>query len=325
MDSKIRIVTSALFFIALIMGVTIYYTTKSNSKAITAQSNSQVISQQYSEWSIFSENGLYGVKNADDEIVIDAKWDYMYSLGKGKYIVGNSSHGVMSYGAIDERGSIAIPVVYSKINVLNSEILSAQTFENKCAVYTTNLQNFCNEEFSEIIQNQDGTYDFAAKSVTYTSKVQKGNILVEKLLVNCSIHTTSKLIEIVPAEPVTYNTAVEYTRIANESSNYIQALFYGDSEYKFKAELLDDSILLGENIGSQKYFYEFYNITPEIIVDESGTQYKCVVSFAYDVPIANAENTEEFINNRYDVNAQLMFSKNFNGSYVLNSCTFSNT
>ncbi len=325
MDSKIRIVASALFFIALIMAFTIYYTTKSKSKTITTLNDTQVAANEYMSWMIYNENGLYGIKNSDDEIIMDAKWDYMYSIGKGKYIVGESSHGVMSYGAVDEKGSIAIPVVYSKINVLNSEILSAETFEDKFAVYSTNLQLFCNEEFSQVLENNDGTYDFAAKSVTYTASAVKNEILIEKLQVNCSIHTIGKLIEIVPPNPITYNKAIEYISLVNESGDYIEALFYGDSDFKYKEELLDDSVLLGENTNSQKYFYQVDNISPEIIVDESGTQYKCVVSFAYDVPVADIENAEEFINNRYDVNAQLSFNKSFNGSFELYSCLFSNT
>ncbi len=325
MDSKIRIVASALFFIALIMAFTIYYTTKSKSKTITTLSDTQIIANEYTDWTIYSENGLYGIKNSDNEIIMDAKWDYLYSLGKGKYIVGESSHGVMSYGAVDEKGSIAIPVVYSKINVLNSEILSAETFENKFAVYDTSLNILCNEEFSQILKNTDGTYDFAAKSVTYTARVQKSGILIEKLQINCSIHTTNKLIELVLPEPVTYAHALEYINLVNESGDYIEALFYGDNDFKYKDELMDDSVLLGENLDSEKYFYQFDNVTPEITVDESGTQYKCTVSFTYDVPVADAENTEEYINNRYDVNAQLSFVKSFNGSFVLNSCSFSNT
>ena len=325
MDSKIRIVASALFFIALIMAFTIYYTTKSKSKTVTTLSDTQITANEYMGWMIYNENGLYGIKNSDDEIIMDAKWDYMYSIGKGKYIVGESSHGVMSYGAVDEKGSIAIPVVYSKINVLNSEILSAETFENKFAIYGTDLKIFCNEEFSQVLENNEGTYDFAAKSVTYTARVQKGSILIEKLQANCSIHTTGKIIEIVLPEPITYNSALEYISLVNESGDYIEALFYGDSEFKYKDELMDDSVLLGENSNSQKYFYQVDNIMPEITVDETGTHYKCIVSFTYDVPVADIENTEEFINNRYDVNAQLSFAKSFNGSFVLNSCSFSNT
>lgn len=325
MDSKIRIVTAALFFIALIAALVVVYTLKSNSRTISPDKPEISGVSVSGSYKVFQKNGLYGVVNSEDEIIIEAVWDYIYSPRNGKFIVGETKRGVMYYGAVDENGNTSIPVLYAGIDVLNSELLCAETFEGKFAIYNTELNSFSDEEFFEIKENSDGSYEFSAKNIIYTTVVSNRKIYIEKLSVNCNIDTTSKYIDIIPNANITYEDAKDYIQMAFESSDFIEALFFGNSEGKYSYSLLDDSVLLGENPNAQKNFYSLKSIIPSITNDESGIKYECCVGFAYGVPIDDTQNTGEFIDNRYEVNAYLTFQKDFEGNFDIISCTFSNS
>ncbi len=325
MDSKMRIVTAALFFIALTAAFLVIYTQSSNSRQILPNTPETFESQTYERYKVFQKNGLYGVKSFDDEVIIEAQWDYIYSPKNGKFIVGEEKHGKTYYGALDEHGCVMIPVVYKSIDVLNSELLCAESFENKFAVYDTELNAFSDEEFYGIKENSDGSYDFSQKSIVYTTVVSNSDIYVNKLLINCNINTVSKYIEIIPKENIDAKTAKDYIQITLKSCDFIEALFYGDSNDDFSFRLLDDSILLGDNPNAQKNFNSLNQISPEITSDETGIKYECSVDFSYGVPVDDILNTGEYIDNRYEVTAQLNLQKSFEGDFEITSCAFSNS
>lgn len=325
MDSKIRIVTAALFLIALTAAFLVIYTQSSNSGEILNSKPQAVENQLYNSYKVFQKNGLYGVESFDGEVVIEAQWDYIYSPKSGKFIVGEEKHGTTYYGALDEHGCVMIPTMYKSIDVLNSELLCAETFENKFAIYDIELNNFSDEEFYGIKENSDGSYDLLQKSVVYTAVVSNNEIFIKKLSVTCNIDTVAKYIEIILKEKADFTSAKEYVRMALKSCDFIEALFYGDTENDFSVSLLDDSVLLGDNPNAKKNFYSLNDVSPEIKSDENGTEYKCCVDFSYGVPVDDIRNTGEYIDNRYEVTAQLIFQKSFDGEFEIVSCAFSNS
>lgn len=94
----------------------------------------------------FSQNELWGLKDTQGEVVVDAVYKKLIPLGKTSWIVQNKKN---KYGLIDNNGNVLVPIKYNHADRLVSKFAKFGN-SNDYGIYDEEGKNIVKPEFSKI-------------------------------------------------------------------------------------------------------------------------------------------------------------------------------
>lgn len=97
------------------------------------------------EYYIFQDDdtGLYGVRNENDRVLVDAEWNSLSFAGEQTLLVSRRTGGALRYGMIQINENVRIPFAYSSITPLTGQILAAVTAEDEKPSFITPKDSSC--------------------------------------------------------------------------------------------------------------------------------------------------------------------------------------
>ncbi|WP_298531189.1 hypothetical protein [uncultured Ruminococcus sp.] len=120
MNKHIRRVASVLFIVVILLAIAItrFYsnTSKSTSHGTVKTDIERRIESDKSGNCIFEDgNGLYGVLDPSDRVIVQPEWLELSFAGQGRCIASKRVGGNVMKGCVDYEGNIAVPFIYRNI------------------------------------------------------------------------------------------------------------------------------------------------------------------------------------------------------------------
>lgn len=151
MSKHLKILTSVLFIVIIILAVCItrfYFdvskdTGKNTDNVVTYSRKEQSVNGLYI---IESENGLFGVADENNKIILEPCWKSIEIENENFFIVSSDFFGdEILYGCVDSEGNAEIPFIYSGFEKFGTDNMTFYvgriTGENSCIVYDSNFNS----------------------------------------------------------------------------------------------------------------------------------------------------------------------------------------
>jgi len=281
-------------------------------------------------YSFKNDNGLYGVKDSQGHIVIQAQWKKIIQLNNDRFIVSKTASGKVRCGIIDLNENVMVPFIYSKIFSQMDEYLVGKVDNGDnpegYVLFDMNGDTIIEEEWDSCLKKFD---DKSISTSENYIQVQKGNNVYRihniddrgmqmfYIKLQKSIFGKKIKIEINDNNPVVnLNSAhVMYNELADNTIKYISALFENNAENikdlyvydDYKNILLEDMAFRGSELGY------ISDIKPSITEENGIVKYMCNVILRYTSPESISwDGTVTPVNNAASVN--IIMTKNANGN-----------
>ena len=120
-----RLIVSLLFIVIILLAVAItrfYSDTSKSASGGSAQTDiERRVATDLSGNQIFEDsNGLYGVVDDSDRVIVPAEWADLSFAGEGRCIAAKRISGSLMKGAVDYEGNIVVPFIYRNIELCES-------------------------------------------------------------------------------------------------------------------------------------------------------------------------------------------------------------
>lgn len=128
MNSRIRLLISVLFIIAIILAVAVTKFNASNAGRAKSYASpvdvKTVIDVKCDNYSVFrSTNNLYGVIDDEDRIIVEPDWNTIEFITKDRIIVSTMVNKEIRYGIIDSHDNIIMPFVYTRFEHISDSVI----------------------------------------------------------------------------------------------------------------------------------------------------------------------------------------------------------
>ncbi len=139
MSNRARLLISVLFIAGMILcvGLTRFYfdVTKNTGDSDTKDRVASVV-ETYGDMRVFvSQNGAYGVLNADDAIVIEPEWLEILDVTPELVLVSQKINDTVLIGGIDYEENVVLPFVFRKMESYGAYHLGTVDEDGSCLLY----------------------------------------------------------------------------------------------------------------------------------------------------------------------------------------------
>lgn len=142
MSKHMRLIVSLLFIVIILLAVAItrfYSDTSKSASGGSAQTDiERIVATDLSGNQIFEDsNGLYGVVDDSDRVIVPAEWADLSFAGEGRCIAAKRISGSLMKGAVDFEGNIVVPFIYRNIELCESgstKVYIAQSLSDESVV-----------------------------------------------------------------------------------------------------------------------------------------------------------------------------------------------
>lgn len=125
MSKHMRLVVSVLFIVVIFLAIAITRSYSSTSRRTAGRSAQTDIERRLSADStgnrVFEDgNGLFGVIDSSDRVIVPAEWRELSFAGEGRCIASKRIGGTLMKGCVDYEGNVIVPFIYQNIIPLES-------------------------------------------------------------------------------------------------------------------------------------------------------------------------------------------------------------
>ena len=286
-------------------------------------------------YSFKNDKGLYGVKDSQGHIIIQAKWKKIIQLKNDRFIVSKPDSEKNRFGIIDLNENVIVPFIYSSIASQMDEYLIGKVDNGKkpegYVLFDMHGDTIIEEEWDSCLKKIN---DKSLSTSENYIQLQKGYNVYRIQNVNGrgmqmfyiklqkSISGEKIIIEINDNKPaVSLNSAhIMYNELTDNTVKYISALFENNAEDikglyihdDYKNILLEDMAFRGSEL---RYISD---ISPSITEENGAVKYMCNVVLMYTSPESISwDGTVTLVNKAASVN--IIMTKNSNGNLRIES------
>ncbi len=286
-------------------------------------------------YSFKNDKGLYGVKDSQGHIIIQAKWKKIIQLKNDRFIVSKPDSEKNRFGIIDLNENVIVPFIYSSIASQMDEYLIGKVDNGKkpegYVLFDMHGDTIIEEEWDSCLKKIN---DKSLSTSENYIQLQKGYNVYRIQNVNGrgmqmfyiklqkSISGEKIIIEINDNKPaVSLNSAhIMYNELTDNTVKYISALFENNAEDikglyihdDYKNILLEDMAFRGSEL---RYISD---ISPSITEENGAVKYMCNVVLMYTSPESISwDGTVTPVNKAASVN--IIMTKNSNGNLRIES------
>lgn len=228
------------------------------------------------------DTGLYGVRNENDRVLVDAEWNSLYFAGEQTLLVSRRTGGALRYGMIQINENVRIPFAYSSITPLTGQILAAVTAEDeKTILYNTEGQQLLSQAWDSCVA-EDGVLRLMSGTAQYTAEVSGSTIRM----------TAVTMRTVLAGEPLYFSFDAEdlagvesYTvlaQLAQLSQQYLKAMLRQDYSDVYSITAADSySAVIDEHRMQNRYFTSMTLLDTEWDESEPVLRYACTFRFCY--------------------------------------------
>ena len=122
-----------IFIIAVTVLIKFYFDVNDETSNVSFSDNNIIanLDNIEDEYKIFrNDNGLLGVKNADDRNIIEPEWNNIYFLNSGRFAVQKKNDKILSIGIIDSDENCITPFIFDKIISIGKNFLAGYLSES---------------------------------------------------------------------------------------------------------------------------------------------------------------------------------------------------
>lgn len=299
MSRNIRIIFIILSVIFAVFALRIVqFYTNVNNVPMKDEPETPTVNQINEKYYSFRDNGLYGVKDRNGKIVIEASWSSIEKIGNECFQVSKYTSAGQRFGIIDSMENIIVPFIYTGIENMDDEFLIGKTDDEKYVIFDYFGNVLINEEWDRVFKNYpgktietSGNYIQAEKNNDFYRIVsdENGKFRISDIQIEKKILGEKRTIRV--QNTCCFAGLGETCRIYNEmtdiSIRFAEALFSGDSAAVKELAWSDDyRELMLENLnlgGSELTFME--NPAPSVKEKDGGTlSFRSVFSVEYTSP-----------------------------------------
>ena len=281
-------------------------------------------------YSFKNDKGLYGVKDSQGHIIIQAQWEKIIQLNNDRFIVSKLDSGKIRYGIIDVNENVMVPFIYSKIFSQMDEYLVGKVDNGDSpegyVLFDMNGDTIIEEEWDSCLKKYDDKSISTSENYIQLQKgnnvyrihdINDGRMQMFYIKLQKSIFGKKIKIEINDNNPVVnINSAhVMYNELADNTIKYITALFENNAE-DIKDLYIDDdykNIVLEDMAFRGSVLRYISDISPSITEENGVVKYMCNVVLMYTSPGSiSLDATVTTVDNAASVN--IIMTKNSNGN-----------
>ncbi len=239
MTKRMRFIVSVLFIVIIVLALAITRFYSSTSKSAGSGSNktdiTRFLSDDGSGNRIFEDdNGLYGVADSSDRIIVSPEWLELDFAGGEKCIASKRISGRLMTGCVDYEGNIVVPLVYRNITKHSygsfSFYIAESAADSSCVLYSEDLLPLFTRSWDSFtLAGDELTLSAGPAKYSYSlssSGFSMHNAQLSGTALDCpyTMEVTSRLL----LERLEPDMLEEMTRIAGK---YIEYAFTGSGEY----------------------------------------------------------------------------------------------
>ncbi len=231
------------------------------------------------------DTGLYGVRNENDRVLVDAEWNSLSFSGEQTLLVSRRTGGALRYGMIQINENVRIPFAYSSITPLTGQILAAVTAEDeKTILYNTEGQQLLSQAWDSCVA-EDGVLRLMSGTAQYTAEVSGSTRSTIRM-------TAVTMRTVLAGEPLYFSFDAEdlagvesYTvlaQLAQLSHQYLKAMLRQDYSDVYSITAADSySAVIDERRMQNRYFTSMTLLDTEWDESDPVLRYACTFRFCY--------------------------------------------
>ena len=276
MNKHIRLVASVLFIVVILLAIAItrFYsnTSKSTTHGKVQTDIERKLESDQSGNRIFEDgNGLYGVLDDSDRVIVQPEWLELSFAGTGRCIASKRVGGNVLKGCVDYEGNIVVPFIYRSITSRSAGkqtlYIAESSADESVVVYDAEFVPMFRKVWTGcsitgetiVLKSSVGTYTYTAgeEGLVFTNAVINGEALGCEY--SFTVRSKSLLEDLDPA-------MLEY--MSSAAGRYLAFAYTGDGSYiqdirtggrpVFTKLFPDDSKIIGKKLAgvSGVYLYK---------------------------------------------------------------------
>lgn len=248
---------------------------------------------------VFSDdNGLKGMKNSNNVIVIEAKWESIRQIAGNKFIVSLKDNKNIKYGVVDIMETVIIPVIYADIQYIDMDGYFVGKTENDSfvlmdtdgsAIIEKEWDKYFKKDTSSDLSSSGNHIQLESNEDVYRIRCIDNIMSLYYIKLNRRICGYKRQIEIrnninnsinLKKIPGYYNEVIDtaITYVNNVFSNDVTQIKKMSFDDSYKKIQLDELGIRGAELRYVDTIWPF-------VEDENGTiRFSCNVSLMYSVP-----------------------------------------
>lgn len=331
MSKNIRVIFVILFvvFIVFTYRIISFY---NNDKAVLIryETESPTISHLGNNYYSFASEGLYGVKNSNGKVIIEARWKSIDKVGSDCFAASVMTQAGIRYGIIDSSEDIVVPFVYKAFEKSSKEVIFAETPRGKYVLFDYCGNTIINGEWDKITKNYQNRPLSAVgnfiqlekdRELYRISKDDEENWVMKEIRFLRDIQGEKRLVKIMntAVSPGLSDTGRLYGELFDVSAEYIDAVFASDSARiknlswsdDYRSLLLDGQSLKGSSI------VNISTPVPSVTDTPVGTvEYRCTASVEYMSP-DDVQWDGTYVHSAHILNLEILLKKKQNGELAV--------
>lgn len=169
---------SVLFIVIIVLAVAIFRFYRSNSQNAgssidTAEIVRRISSDEHGNDIFEGENGLFGIADSGDRIIVEPEWTELEFAGENNCIASKRLGGRMLMGCIDLEGNVTVPVIYKNITKYSfggvTYYLAESDSDGSCVIYDESFAPYSMSSWDGYTAEENGfTLTSGGNSFRYT-------------------------------------------------------------------------------------------------------------------------------------------------------------
>lgn len=228
------------------------------------------------------DTGLYGVRNENERVLVDAEWNTLSFAGEQTLLVSRRTGGALRYGMIQINENVLIPFAYSSITSLNGQILAAVTAEDgKTILYNTDGQQLLAQAWDSCVP-EDGVLRLMSGKAQYTAEVTGSTVSVTAITMRMVLAGEPLYFSFDASDIAEVESYTVLAQIAQLSHQYLQGMLQQDYRDVYSITASDSySEVIDESRMQNRYFTSMTLLDTEWDESEPVLRYACTFRFCY--------------------------------------------
>jgi len=295
LSKKIRIIIIILLIIlfSIIFAIVRLYndTSKTGVKSESKVENIEQIlsvSNENGERLFRAKDGLIGVIDKNEELLIEPIWSDITFVSNSTYIISKFENGNDKYGMIDKSENLIVPAIYDKLSIVQDDIILGEIkYKNKSKYIIFNFlgNSYFNKEWDKVTF-KNNYIELKAGEDIFKAKLQNNYMYISNMSVKKELSNKSINFNIYKVFDFKRQTIGIYEELIDNSISYIEALFNDNIEVIKKLNHNDFNVSNKLNIELKGAIIDSIN-SNEISIEKTSTgiyNYKSEIGLTYTFP-----------------------------------------
>ncbi len=230
------------------------------------------------------DTGLYGVRNENERVLVDAEWDSLSFAGEQTLLVSRRTGGALRYGMIQINENVLIPFAYSSITSLTGQILAAVTAEDgKTILYSTEGQQLLSQAWDSCTM-EEGILRLMSGTAQYTAEVSGTEIRMTAITMRMVLAGQPLYFSFDASDLAGVENYTVLSELAQISHQYLKAMLKRDYSDIYSITAADSySEVIDEDRMENRYFTSMTLLDTEWNESEPVLRYACTFRFCYQL------------------------------------------